>query len=397
MITVLNPTFIGATSHDRYAFKEWDYVGRYYDGSSSYPEMTTPPMFGNYTTASCYQDVSGNWENCPFTAVFTVSPPLGCNTDCYMDVLTNVPANDGTLKVQVDGGTVYPLTASFPYQEFSFLNSTTHSIQVLNQTFTGASSGARYVWESWTCSCGLPTTSSTTLNTPQMYSNYTDPRSGRLNPQGPVTALFEKEFPLTITFTDPRGNPVTPPSSLQLLSGNTALNLTTFSGIYENATVWKVQNVVWEGVPNIQVQGQTIDLSNSAASVSIKLQVFAASIKAVDGSNNPVQGVSVTVYFQNSTSKSFQTNSQGLVALGDVPLNYTAVITYNGNTVCNCVIDTANPQNNPYVVEVSSSGGSSGTTPIVSAVVLLTIFGIAALLVLLAIKVRKAPPPPQIQ
>jgi hypothetical protein len=384
-ITVLNPTFIGATSHDRYAFKEWDYVGQYYDGSPTNPSMITNPIYTNYTQATCYQDVSGNWENCPFTAVFTVSPPLGCNTNCNLEALTNVPSADGTVKVQVDGGTVYSLGTTF-----SFANGTVHNIQVLNTTFTGSSSGAKYVWNEWNCTCGVSTMSQT-LTTPPMYLNYTASQSGAF------TALFDKQYPLTLTFTDQKGDALSPPSSLQLVSGNTVVNLTSFSGIYESALVWKVENVMWQGVPGIQVQGQTIDLTSGAVSIAIKLQAFAASIKAVDSSNNPVQGVTVTVYFQNSTSKAFQTNSQGLVELGYVPLNYTAVVTYNGNTICNCVVNTSNPQNNPYLVQVSVPGSSSGSAPLVSAVVILTIFGIAAFLVLLAIKVRKAPPPPRIE
>jgi hypothetical protein len=384
-IQVLNPSIIGASSGDRYTFKEWDYVGRYYDGSPSNPVMTTPPMYTNYTTATCYQDVSGNWENCPFTAVFTVSPPLGCKTNCNLEALTNVPSADGTIKVRVDGGTVDSLGTTF-----SFANGTVHTIQVLNSTFTGSSSGARYVWEEWNCTCGVSTTNQT-LTTPPMYLNYTASQSGAF------TAVFDKQYPLTLTFTDQQGDTLSPPSSILLMNGNTMLNLTSFSGIYESALVWKVESVVWEGVPGIQVQGQTVDLTGGAATIAIKLQAFSASIKAVDSSKNPVSGVTVLVYFQNSTSRTFQTNGQGLVQLGYVPLNYTAVVSYNGNTICNCIVNTSNPQNNPYVVQVSVASGGSGSTPLVSAVVILTIFGIAAFLVLLAIKVRKAPPPPRIE
>jgi hypothetical protein len=383
-ITVLNPSIIGASSGDRYAFNDWEYHGQHFAGSPSNPSMFIT-AYGNYTTAQCYQNTGGFWIDCPFTAVFTVSPPVGCKTNCNLEALTNVPSADGTIKVRVDGGTVYSLGTTF-----SFANGTVHTIQVLNSTFTGSSSGARYVWEDWNCTCGVSTTSQT-LTTPLMVLNYTASQSGAF------TAVFDKEYPLTLTFTDPKGDALSPPSSVLLLSGNTMLNLTSFSGVYESALVWTVQNVVWEGVPQIQVQGQTVDLTNSAASVAVKLQVFPASLKTVDGSNNPVQGVTVTVYFQNSTSRTLTTNSQGLVQLGDVPMNYTAVVTYNGNTICNCVVDTANPQNNPYVVQVSGSGSSSGNTPIVSAVVLLTIFGIAAVLVLVAIKVRKPPPPPRIE
>jgi hypothetical protein len=396
-IQVLDTSFIGA-SGKRYTFKQWTYVG---DGSTwdPTPTMNTPLMYTNFTTATCQGTL-----NCPFLAQFTVSPPLGCKTNCSLDALTNVPAAEGTVMVQDKLGNSYSLSPTAP-QTFSWANGTTQTLQVTDPTITGTS-GARYVFKQWSCAfsslaCSSVSgaNSSTTLTIPAIYYNYTDPaRNPPLNGQGGFTAQFDKQYQLTLTFTDQNNHALSPPSSLQIASGTTVINLTSYSGIWEDALVWKVQNVVWEGVPGIQVQGQTINLTNGASSPAVvKLQAFSASVKAVDSSNNPVQGVTVTVYFTNSTSRAFQTNSQGLVQLGYVPLNYTAVITYNGNTICNCVVNTSNPQNNPYVVQVSVASGGSGTTPLVSAFVLLTIFGIAAFLVLLAIKVRKAPPPPRIE
>ena len=389
-IKLLDTYFVGAVSGDVYRFNQWVYTGNGQQWSPT-PTMTTPPMYTNYTQATCQGTL-----NCPFLAEFTVSPPLGCKTDCSLEALTNVPPSVGTVKVSVDGGSVYSLgtTLSFP-------NGTVHTIQVLNSTITGGSSGARYVWEQWNCTCsGFSSTANQTLTTPPMYYNYTTSQSGAF------TAFYERQYPLTLTFTDQQGNSLSPPTSIQLASGSTSVSLSSYSSVYESALVWNVQNVTWEGISQVQAEGQTVDLTGGPTSVAVKLDVFSATVKAVDSSNNPISGVSVTISFANSTSKIYQTNSQGIVQVGEVPLpncastcDFTAVVSYQGATSpWSCSVNVANPSSNVCVVQVSTAGGSGTTNvPIVSAVVLLAIFGVAALLVILAIKVRKPPTPPQIQ
>jgi hypothetical protein len=123
-----------------------------------------------------------------------------------------------------------------------------------------------------------------------------------------------------------------------------------------------------------------------------------ASVKTVDGSNNPVSGVTVTISFANSTVRTFTTDSKGIVQLGHIPSGpYNAVISYQGKST-NWATD-ASSATQPLTVTVPGVGGTGGTTnsTAVSAVVLLTIFGLAFLLVILAIRVRKPPPPPKIQ
>ena len=393
-ITVLDTYFIGAVSGYRYSFKQWTYTGTGQQWDST-PTMSTPPMYTNYTVVAC----SGTL-NCPFLAEFTVSPPLGCKTNCYLDALTNVPSADGTIKVQDKNGAVFPLNPSSP-QTFAWLNGSRQTLTVLNQTFA-APSGTHYSWKQWICACStVPANSSTILTIPAIYSNYTDPlRNPPLNGVGGFTAQFDKQYKLTLTFSDQQGNALSAPASLQIVTGNTVVNLTSYSGIYESAAVWTIRNVVWEGVTALEVPGQTVDLTSGSASATIKLYVYSATIKAVDtsSSQNPVSGVTVTVSFANSTTRAFQTNSQGLVQLGDIPTSsYTAVVSYKGAAICNCIVDTSNPQNNPYVVQVNVGNSPTTTTPLVSALVLLTIFGLATFLIVLAIWTRKRPPPPVIE
>jgi hypothetical protein len=142
----------------------------------------------------------------------------------------------------------------------------------------------------------------------------------------------------------------------------------------------------------------TIDLTGGAVSTKIVLKAYLASVKTVDGSNNPVSGVTVTISFANSTVRSFTTDSKGIVQLGHIPLGpYNAVISYQGKST-NWATD-ASSATQPLTVTVPGVGGTGGTTnsTAVSAVVLLTIFGLALLLVILAIRVRKPPPPPKIE
>jgi hypothetical protein len=122
------------------------------------------------------------------------------------------------------------------------------------------------------------------------------------------------------------------------------------------------------------------------------LKAYSATVKVVDRSNNPIAGASVTVNLANATSKTFTTDSQGLVQIGRVPLGtYNVHIVYQNQDITGAVDASTTPV---YTATLNLGGGTSG--PIVSAVVLLTIFGLAMFLLLLAIKVRRPPLPPTI-
>ncbi len=382
-IQVLDTVFIGAQTGQRYAFKQWTYVGTGQQWDSS-PTMTTPPMYGNYTTAQCSGTV-----NCPFLAEFTVSPPLGCTSNCHLQALTNVPLTDGTIMVKVDGSTVYPLS-----QTFSFGNGTVHTIQVLNSSFTGASTGARYVWKQWTCSCGVSPTSSSTLTTPSMVYNYTNTSGPPENGVGAFTAQFDKLFPLTLTFTDPNGNPVGVANNVTLTSGGTTSTiLTSFTSQYLAATSWSVADVTWEGISGLQVSSQTLDLTNGALTHAILVKAYSATVKTIDQGGKPVSGVSVTVTLANSTVRTFKTDNQGLAIIGYIPRGtYSAQVSYKGSSVGTWSTDASSSP--VLVVSVSTAGGAPVPTTVVSALVLLTILGTAVLLVVIAVRVHKPTPPP---
>jgi hypothetical protein len=227
------------------------------------------------------------------------------------------------------------------------------------------------------------------MTTPLMIYNYTLP-----NDQ--FTAQFDKQFQYTLTFTDHNGAALSPAPTSVTLSGPTTLTTSAYSGQWLQAASWSIVDAKWEGIPGLVTGAQTIDLTNGNVAKSIQLAVYPATVKVVDLNNNPVSGANVTVTFAppNSTSVSHLTGSQGTVSLGDIPLGpYTAHVTYQDQDVRWSEDASATP-GGVSTITLNTSGTTSA--PVVSAVVLLTIFGVALFLILLAIKVRKPPPPPTI-
>ena len=313
----------------------------------------------------------------------------GTPPTCYLYAQTNVPSAEGSVIVRQDGNNA--LQFALPHL-FAFTNGTTHSLEVLSLTISGTPSGARYLWDSraeWILH-GTQWTPTANMTTPQMVFNYTLP-----NDQ--FTAQFDKQFQYTLTFTDHNGAALSPaPASITLSGPTGTLTTSAYSGQWLQAASWTVVDAKWEGIPGLVIGAQTIDLTNGNVAKSIQLAVYPATVKVVDLNNNPVSGANVTATFAppNSTSVSHLTGSQGTVGLGDIPLGpYTARVTYQGQDVKWSEDASATP-GGVSTITLNISGTTSA--PVVSAVVLLTIFGVALFLILLAIKVRKPPPPPTI-
>jgi hypothetical protein len=378
-IEVMNMSLRGS-SGSRYVWKQWDFCGSQWTPNSM---LRTPLMMANYTSTCPFRG--------PFSADFTVLPAYGCNTNCYLDAQTSVPSTDGTIKVRADGGTVYSLSNTF-----AFANSTVHSLQVLNGTFTSSVSGARYVWKQWDCTCaGVSPTTGQTLNTPQMVYNYTFTESTGKNHLGGFTAEFDRQFQLTLTFTDSAGQPVPPPSSLTLQSGTTTvvLNSTSFSANWMSAYIWTVTDATWEGQSQSAVLPQTVDLTSGSISKTIQLRAYAETIRVVDQNSNAIPGVKLNITFSNSTSRAFTTDSQGMVQLGHLPAgSFTIHATYQGQAAGPWTTDASQSPNTSIQMNVASPAAASQTT----AIVLLAIFAVAFVLILFAIKIKKAPGPPVI-
>ena len=309
----------------------------------------------------------------------------GCITNCRLTADTTVPTAEGTVYVELDNITspVYALPHTF-----LFANNTRHTLTMVNTTFS-APSGARYVWNEWVHS-SLQWTPTLMMQTPIMLYNYTASSDG-----GAFTAKFDKQFQYTLTFKDVAGQPLTPdPTSVVLSSTGSTITTSTYSGQWLSAGPWTVTSATWESYQGLLLAPVPLDLTSASASVAVALSAYSASVKVVDKLNNPITGASVTVTFANTTIRMFTTDSQGTVQLGHIPSPFYSVhVTYQGQDSGPPIGEDASFAS---VSTVTLNSGGATSAPVVSAIVLLTIFGVAFFLILLAIKVRRSPPPPKI-
>ena len=227
------------------------------------------------------------------------------------------------------------------------------------------------------------------MQTPIMLYNYTASSDG-----GAFTAKFDKQFQYTLTFKDAAGQSLVPsPTSVVLSSAGSSVTTSAYSGQWLAATSWTVTSATWEGYQGALSAPVPLDLTTGSGSAVVKVNAYAASVKVVDKLNNPIQGASVTITFANATSRAFTTDAQGTVQLGDIPIGpYSAHVIYQGQ-------DQGTWSEDASVAPISTvtlNVGGTTSAPVVSAIVLLTIFGVALFLILLAIKVRRSPPPPKI-
>jgi carboxypeptidase family protein len=310
--------------------------------------------------------------------LITNAHALTCPTPCNFYALTNVPASDGTVNAIAKG---YPTPTNLNHT-YVFVNGTINWVEVTNINFTGLS-GARYVFKQWTFNNFQWDTNPNTT-TPEMLADYS------------FTATYEKLLPLTLTFVDGAGTAVSPPSSITLTSslGSVTLTSTQYTNHWLDAAVWTVSSVTWQGVQEV-LGTQTIDLTNGPLTTAATVQAYPAKMQLVDNSNHPITGATVTVTLVNGTrTYTFTSDNQGYIDLGLLPPGtYNAHVTYQNQDYGPYSID---PVSSPtYTVTLSSVGGGV-STPVVSAFVLLAVFGLALFLIVLAIRVRKPPPPPMI-
>src|SRR4029077_10001179 len=287
-----------------------------------------------------------------------------------------------------------PPTFNFPYN-------TTHTLTVLNNTFTGASTNGHYVWKEWANYYGTSspgtivwTTNPTVRICP---GNSCIPNGVVFNYTGVagLTAVFDRQYPATLSFTDAVGNPLTGLPVNVTLQGQTTgpRTINSYNGQYITADKYTVTTAYWEGTYTPPFNpAQTIDLTNGPAPTIISLKAYPATIQIVDNNNNPVPGASVTITFINSTSQTYVSNSKGSVNLGDIPGgSFDATVHYQNQAYGPYSLTAVNNPTNTIGV----NAGSAPTTT-TTAIVLLAIFAIAFFLILLAIKVRRPPGPPRI-
>ena len=347
----------------------------------------------------------------------------GCANGCQVTVGSNVPSSDGTIWVKIDNNTstantnfycgshtcIVPLPQASP-PTFTFTNNTAVTIQVLNTSFTGPSTGGHYVWKNWANYYGAGTsvcpdnpnvhTSGQCWTTKQMLVIPPPPSTTGIifNYTGTagLTAVFDKQFQYTLSFNDASGNSLSPAPvsvSLQAQTAGTTSTITQYTGFLSN-DLYTVTAATWEGwTIGPTPSGQTLNLTTGPATKTISLQAYPATVHVVDNNNNPIAGASVTVTLVNQTSRSIITDSKGNANIGEIPQgSYQLRVVYQNQQIGPLF---ENAITSPTAT-VQMNVGSTATSTTTSAIVLLTIFGLAFFLILLAIKVRKPPPPPTI-
>ncbi len=302
-------------------------------------------------------------------------------SNCSFEAGTNIPQSEALVWVRVDGS-YFTLNRTF-----SFAYNSTHTIEVMNTTLFVPSTGARYNFTQWAHN-GINWASTPTLagNPFPILANYTSSQNG------PFVAEFEKQFQVTLSFTDASGQPVSPPSSVTLTGPSTIPPLSSYTNQWLSANLWIVTDVTWQSMPGTNLGNPTVDLRGGSASVQIPIKAYSADVKVVDRGNNPVSGATVTITFANATETTLTTDNEGMVRTGLIPLGtYNYHVVYQGQDVSGAADASTTPET---TVTLSIGGGVS--TPLVSSLVILTIFGVALFMILLAIKVRRPPLPPTI-
>ena len=341
--------------------------------------------------------------------VYASSCPPG---NCQVTVNSNVPSADGTIWIKIDNGTgsycsSNQCTVALPQASpptFDFPYNTTHTLTVLsaNLTFTGTSTAGHYVWKEWANYYGTtsPGTRVWTTNPTVRIcpANQCVPTGIVYNYTGKagLTAVFDKQYPATLSFTDVQGNPLSPsPASVTLRGSSTTTTITSYSAQYVSSDLYTNIWAHWEGVDINTTTTQTIDLTNSPATATISLKAYPATVQIIDNNNNPISGANVTITFVNGTStiKTYLSDSNGKVNLGDLPYPGSYGVTVHYQNQMYGPYTTSAVGSPTYTVQVNAGSTTSTTT---TAVVLLVIFGIAFFLILLAIKVRRPAAPPRI-
>lgn len=169
-----------------------------------------------------------------------------------------------------------------------------------------------------------------------------------------------QQFTLSLNFSDPSGQPVSPPSSLTLRSGSTTTTVTSYTSILLNAGVWTVSNVTWEGKSNAQSGNASFDLSSGPLTGTLVLRAYNAVVLVVDNADNPVAGAEVVATLSNTTVRTLTTDGQGRAHLGHIPLGpYTIQVNYQGRQMGNWNTDASTTPT--FTAKLDTSGSQPPT------------------------------------
>src|SRR5438046_7966709 len=117
------------------------------------------------------------------------------------------------------------------------------------------------------------------------------------------TAVFDRQYAATLSFTDAKSDPLNPAPAYVTLQGQATgtSTISGYSGQYITADLYTVISARWEGADIPTTTTQTLDLTNGPAAATIQLKAYQETIQLVHNNHITVSGANVTITFVNAT------------------------------------------------------------------------------------------------
>ena len=141
------------------------------------------------------------------------------------------------------------------------------------------------------------------------------------------------QYLMSFQFKDNSGNQTITPTSLQIRTGNSVLDVPTFSAWLDGGTQFQIQSVTWQGI-DVKPATQTTKTVNGPSNQTVLCRIFNGKLLLQNSQGAPLAGAQVKVTLANQTVINAVTGSDGAVDLPMIPLGtFNAEATYSGVTV----------------------------------------------------------------
>ena len=167
-----------------------------------------------------------------------------------------------------------------------------------------------------------------------------------------IALNIQTQYLVNFLVTDGTGATPITPSSLELKSGNSTIDVQNQAGWIANGTRFTTASLIWEGA-DVKPSGATYSVT-APLNVTLQARAFPATFTVKDLLGIPVSGAQVSISLANGSSVHGTTASDGTYSLGLIPLGqYVGTVTNLGSTV-KVLGDASTHANAPVKVLVSS-------------------------------------------
>ena len=140
------------------------------------------------------------------------------------------------------------------------------------------------------------------------------------------------QFYISFKVTDASGSRVIMPSDFQISAGGKTLDVPSLGAFLNNGTTFSISKVSYEGL-DVKPTSQPQYSVSSPSNLTIKAQVYDATIKVADVLGIPVSGAAVRMTLANGTTISGTTGGDGTFTVPSIPLGtYSASVTSIGSS-----------------------------------------------------------------